>query len=58
VWRSAGRGAVDIQEYKPGDDLGLLVISTVRGGMASIAKDQMRSLISAGNRGSLKKGKV
>jgi hypothetical protein len=54
VWRSAGRGAVDIQEYRLGGDLGLLVISTARGGMASIAKDQMRSLISAGNRGSLK----
>jgi hypothetical protein len=47
-------GAVDIQEYRLGGDLGLLIISTVRGGMSSIANVQMRSLISAGNRGSLK----
>ena len=33
-------------------------MSIVRGGIASIAKDQMRSLISGGNRGSLKYGKA
>lgn len=52
--RRAGRGAVDIQECRLRGDLGLLVISTVLGGIAFIANDQMRSLISAGNWGSLK----